>query len=187
MEKIKLFIMHILIINGHKYYPFAKGRLNKTLFDEQIQFLKNNNNVETTVIETGYQTDQEIEKFKRADTIIFQTPINWFSVPWTLKQYIDEVYRYRIFYEGSEDYGRGGLLKDKQYMFSLTWNSPKEAFLPGEFFDGRSVDDAIIALHKTNEFCGMKKLETFSVHNVIKNPDVKNFKEELRQHLQRLF
>lgn len=177
--------MKILVINGHKYYPYAEGRLNMTMFDEIVRVLSLNNEIKKTVVEEGYDAGQEQEKFLWADVIIIQTPINWFSAPWILKQYIDSVYQHGIFFGPAEEYGRGGLLKGKKYMYSLTWNAPLEAFdKTGEFFDGRDVDDIIIALHKLQEYCAMEKIPTFSIHDVVKNPDIPKFKEMLKNHLE---
>lgn len=178
--------MNILVINGHKYYSYSQGRLNKTLFDQIVKILTPYNEVKTTVVEEGYDVEEEIEKFKWANIIIIQTPINWFSTPWLLKKYYDEVYSHGIFYTGSEKYGEGGLFTDKHYMYSLTWNTPCDAFTESEgFFDGRSVDDIIISFHKMQEFCGLKKLPTFSVHDVIHNTNVPEYIENLHQHLEK--
>lgn len=48
-------LMKFLVINGHKYYPFAQGRLNKTLFDKIIEIITPNNEVQTTIVEYGYE------------------------------------------------------------------------------------------------------------------------------------
>ncbi len=177
--------MNILVINGHKFYPFAQGKLNMTMFDEIIRLVSPNNEIKTTIVEQGYDVQEEIDKFLWANLIIFQTPVNWFSVPWLLKKYIDEVYQYGVFYQGSAGYGEGGLLTGKRYMYSLTWNSPCEAFQGSRgFFDGRDVDDIIIALHKLQEFCGMTKIKTFSIHDVVKNPNIEKFKQELDAHIK---
>lgn len=178
--------MKFLVINGHKYYPFAQGRLNKTLFDKIIELIKPNNEVQTTVVEDGYDLDTEINKFLWADTIIIQTPINWFSFPGMFKSYIDDVYKHGSFYGPSEEYGMGGLLKDKKYMYSLTWNSPCSAFSQyGEFYDGRSIDEVIIAMHKLQQYCGMHKIETFSCNDVVKHPDIQLFLERLEKHIKK--
>lgn len=178
--------MKFLVINGHKYYPFAQGRLNKTLFDKIIELIKPNNEVQTTVVEDGYDLDTEINKFLWADTIIIQTPINWFSFPGMFKSYIDDVYKHGSFYGPSEEYGMGGLLKDKKYMYSLTWNSPCNAFSQyGEFYDGRSIDEVIIAMHKLQQYCGMHKIETFSCNDVVKHPDIQLFLERLEKHIKK--
>lgn len=179
--------MKIFVINGHKYYPFAEGKLNKTLFDGIVETLKQpNNEIKTTIVESGYNVEDEIQKFLWADVIIFQMPVNWFSLPGLFKTYIDEVYRYGVFYGGTENYGRGGLLKGKKYMYSLTWNSPKEEFgKVGGFYDGKSVDEVLMPMHKTQEFCALSKLPTFCAFDVIKNPDVQRYKLELREHLHK--
>ena len=178
--------MKFLVINGHKYYPLAQGRLNKTLFDKIIELIKPNNEVQTTVVEDGYDLDTEINKFLWADTIIIQTPINWFSFPGMFKSYIDDVYKHGSFYGPSEEYGMGGLLKDKKYMYSLTWNSSCNAFTQyGEFYDGRSIDEVIIAMHKLQQYCGMHKIETFSCNDVVKHPDIQLFLERLEKHIKK--
>ena len=141
--------MNIFVLNGHKYYPFAQGRLNKTLFDKIIELVTPDNQIKTTIVENGYDLNEEIEKFLWADIIIMQTPINWFSFPGMFKSYIDDVYKHGSFYGASEEYGKGGLLKNKKYMYSLTWNSPCYAFSEfGGFYDGRGMDEVIIYCRK---------------------------------------
>ncbi|GJM71337.1 hypothetical protein HMSSN036_35530 [Paenibacillus macerans] len=77
---------NILIINGHQFYPYSQGRLNKTLVDEMISNLSEKYNIKTTVVQEGYDIKEEQEKFKWAETIIFQTPIYWFSLPTLFKK-----------------------------------------------------------------------------------------------------
>ena len=178
--------MNILVINGHKYYPFSEGRLNRTLFNEIVRILEENGqNIRTTIIENGYDIGEEVEKFKWADMIIFQSPVNWFSVPWLLKKYIDEVYQHGIFYTGSEKYGDGGLFKEKKYMFSMTCNASEEAFynISSPFFECKSPDDIIIALHKLHQYCAMKPVRSFFCFDVIHNPVVEKYLKALANHL----
>lgn len=178
--------MNIFVINGHKYYPFSQGKLNRTLFNKIVELVTPGNQIKTTIIEEGYELDKEIDKFLWADIIIIQTPINWFSFPGTFKSYIDDVYKHGSFYGPSEEYGKGGLLKDKKYMYSLTWNSPCYAFSElGGFFDGRGMDEAIIAMHKLQQYCGMQKIETFSCNDVVKHPDIQLFLERLEKHINK--
>jgi len=176
--------MKIFVINGHKYYSFSQGKLNKTMFDEIVGILGQNNEIKTTIVEQGYDVEDEIGKFLWADIIIMQTPINWYSFPGIFKTYIDETYRYGVFYGPSENYGRGGLLNGKKYMYSLTWNTPSDAFnVKGGFFDNKSVDDVIIAMHKLQEYCDLQQIATFSVFDVVKNTNIPLFKEQLKNHL----
>lgn len=177
--------MKFLVINGHKYYPYAQGRLNKTMFDEIVSVLSENaDEIKTTVVEEGYEVQEEIEKYKWADCIIYQTPMNWFSVPWIFKKYFDEILQYGVFYEGSKDYGRGGLMKGKKYMFSMTCNSPAYAFEDiNEFYQGKSPDEVLISLHKMHEFCAMEPIKSYLAFDAVHNPDIERFKKELRNHI----
>ncbi len=181
-------MMDILVINGHEKYTFADGLLNQTLFENIVELLAPDNQVKTTVIRKGYITEDEQEKFKWADAVIFQVPVFWFSVPGAFKTYIDRVYAKGVFYEHSEKYGHGGLLANKKYMYSLTWNAPIDAFgESGAFFEGKSVDEVIFHLHKIQQFCGMQPLKTFSCHDVMKNPDIPLYLEQLRTHIRGIF
>ena len=54
-------------------------------------------------------------------------------------------------------------------MLSLTYNCPTSEFSNKDgFFDGLTLDEAHIAVHKTFQFCGLKPLETYSVHDIFK-------------------
>lgn len=178
--------MKIVVINGHKYYWYSTGRLNMTLFEEITKTLSKNHEVKTTVVEQGYCIDEEVEKYKWADAVIYQSPINWFGVPWALKKYFDEVFAAKIFFAPSEKYGEGGLMGDKRYMFSLTCSAKESDFNDSEgFFDIRSADNIFISLHKMHQFCGFKKIETFCTYNVVKDPQVERFISRLNFHLNK--
>lgn len=176
--------MKFLVINGHKYYPFSQGRLNKTLFDKIVEVVSPNNEVETTIVQDGYDLQTEIDKFIRADIIIFQSPVNWFSYPGLFKSYIDEVYKHGSFFGPSDRYGRGGLMHNKRYMLSLTMNSPKAAFEETDgFYDFRHPDEVFLAMHKLQQYCGIEKINTFCCFDVVKHPDIPRFLSELEEHL----
>lgn len=183
--------MKFLVINGHKYYPYAKGKLNQTLFDYIISVLKEDGHeIKTTVVEKGtegesdYNVDEEIEKYKWSDMVIYQTPMNWFSIPWIFKKYFDTILKGGIFYTGAKDYGCGGLMGGKKYMFSVTCNSPAYAFENiEEFYNGKSPDELLVALHKMHEFCAMQPVKSYFAFDAVHNPDIERFKKELRNHI----
>lgn len=120
---------NILIINGHQKYDSSEGKLNQTLIDNMVRLLSEENKIKITSVQDGYTLSEEQEKFLWADVVIYQTPIYWFSVPGLLKTYMDEVYAYGIFFTGAHEYGSGGLLTDKKYMFSTTWNARKKPLM----------------------------------------------------------
>lgn len=168
----------VLIINGHQYYDMvAKGELTQHFIDKANDFfIKNGFEVKFTHIEKGYNIEEECEKFQWADYILFQYPVYWMGLPWIAKKYIDETFTQGIHYSSdgrsrsdeSKTYGSGGLLKGK-YMLSLTYNCPTSEFSNKDgFFDGLSLDEAHVAVHKTFQFCGLEQLETYSVHDIFK-------------------
>lgn len=178
----------VLLINGHEPYAFAEGRFNQTMFDEIENQLKDNFEITKTIIKDGYNPEEEQEKFKQADVIIFQFPIYWFSAPALMKKYIDEVYAHGVFFgmgEEGKKYGYGnGMMNGKKYMFSITANSPAYAYNDNEgFFEGKSLDESLFHMHKTNEFCGMESIESFGAFNVIKEPQAENDLQRLKEHM----
>jgi modulator of drug activity B len=181
---------NILIINGHQKTGSANGQLNKTLVAEMKKILKDelNHKVKITTVQKGYDVAEEQQKFMWADTIIFQFPVYWFGVPALMKQYMQDVYGYGVFYQASTDgYGHGGMLDGKTYMLSSTWNAPADAFGNGFWQDVQTPDTALVAMHKTQSFIGLKPLPSFSCHNVMKDPQMDEYLSQLRQHLITVF
>ena len=77
----------VLILNGHQYYDVvAKGDLTNHYIDCANKFFEENGfEVKQTHIEKGYTIQEEVEKFKWADYILFQYPVYWMSLPWIAK------------------------------------------------------------------------------------------------------
>ncbi|MGF1524015.1 MAG: NAD(P)H-dependent oxidoreductase [Leptolyngbyaceae cyanobacterium] len=179
---------NVFIINAHEPYPISKGDLNSALVEKAMSILSAKGyNIKNTTMEDEYEPQAEVEKHLLADVIILQTPVNWMGVPWSFKRYMDYVYSAGIMgqlcdgdgrtrQDPTKQYGTGGLLTDKKYMLSLTFNAPKEAFDdPNQsFFEGKGVDDLFWPMHLNFRFLGMQPLETFACHDVMKNPDIEN-------------
>ena len=174
---------HILLLNLHqKYEGFANGNLTHDLMNEAKKFfLDHGYEVRETAIDEGYDVAEELEKFTWADTIFVQSPVYWMGLPWLAKKYIDETFsggNNTVTYvsdgrsrdDASKKYGSGGLMQGKKYMLSFTYNCPTSEFNnPDGFFEGMSVDQANVALHKTFQFCGATPLSSYSVHDVYKS------------------
>jgi modulator of drug activity B len=168
----------VLIINGHQYYDVvARGELTQHYIDKANEFFLNNGfEVKNTHIDKGYDIKEESDKLVWADYILLQYPVYWMGTPWITKKYFDEVLTQGVHYasdgrsreDASKTYGSGGLL-DGKYMLSVTYNCPSSEFdNKNGFFDGLSLDEAHIATHKIFQFCGMKPLKTYSVHDIFK-------------------
>ncbi|MCY7508221.1 MULTISPECIES: NAD(P)H-dependent oxidoreductase [Bacillus] len=180
---------NILIINAHEYHEMAKGQLNQTLVERMVDKLSPLYHVKTTIVANHYDVKEEQEKFKWADFVIIQTPVYWYHYPAAFKKYMDTVYEHGIFYRGTDIYGEGGLLEGRHYMLSVTWGAGEWVFdnpIEQPFFEGKEVDEVLVAMHKAQQFIGMKPLKTLSNHSALK-PDMEKVFEKTDQHLEEVF
>ena len=190
---------NILLINGAKTFAHSNGQLNDTLTELAQEVLSDlGHQVQVTRADSEYDAKAEVEKFLWADSVIYQMPGWWMGAPWTVKKYIDDVFTEghgslyandgRSRSDASKKYGSGGLIHDKNYMLSLTWNAPMDAFNDAEqFFHGVGVDGVYLPFQKANQFLGMQTLPTFIVNDVIKAPEVEAYMARYRDHLTQVF
>jgi modulator of drug activity B len=190
---------HVLIINAHQFYQgISSGKLNKTMVEVIRQVMDQRGyEVRETAIEAGYEIDAEVDKHVWADLIILQSPVYWFGMPWIYKKYVDEVFTAGLMQQRllsndgrtrddpNKQYGTGGKMQGKQYMMSLTWNAPQEAFGDPQqvLFEGKTVDDVFISNTANYKFCGAQVLPAFSSHDVMKQADIEGDLRRLREHL----
>ena len=192
---------NIFLINAHEAYPFSEGKLNQSLIEKAQYILeKKGYSLRKTAMTDSYTVEDELEKHQWADAIILQSPVNWMGVPWSFKKYMDQVYTAgmsgqlcsgdgRSRKDPAKQYGSGGTLQGKKYMFSLTFNAPKEAFGDRDqfLFAGKSVDDLFFPMHMNFRFFGMEALETFTCFDVLKNPNIEQDFGRFEEHLNRIF
>ena len=189
----------VLLINAHQFHEgFAEGKLNQTMADVIKEVMEAKGcEVKLTYIEKGYDINEEVEKHIWANLIITQSPVYWFGTPWVYKKYVDEVFTAGLAQQNllvddgrtrkdpGRQYGSGGKMQGRQYMLSLTWNAPTEAFgdKGQHLFGGKTVDDIFVGNTANYKFCGAEVLPSFSCYNVLKDPDVERDIERLKQHL----
>lgn len=192
--------MKALLINGYETFTgVGTGKLNSSLIQTTKDILEQKGyEVQTTTIENGYDPMQEHQKLLWADIVYLQTPVYWFGVPALFKAYIDRVLMVgyadgstlsgdgRTRSDASKKYGSGGNLVDKKYMLCSTWNSPKEAFGNKEqFFEGLSVDQVLMQIHKSYQFLGVKPIPSFTFFDIFKSADeVSRQVDEFKKHIE---
>ena len=65
---------NVLIINAHHKYPFAEGRLNRTLVEQANEVITSAGHVTRVVnIDDGFEVEQELSNHQWADTILLQS------------------------------------------------------------------------------------------------------------------
>ena len=192
--------MNVLIINAHLAYPgWSEGRLNLTFMDLAKEFfLAHGYPVAETFVERGYDPEEEVDKHVRADLVILQTPVNWFSAPWIYKKYVDEVFNLglakKVLLEGDgrtrqdpgRQYGTGGLMQGRKFMISATWNATREAFdnPNGVLYRGKGTADLFLHITSNYRFMGFDILPDFGVFDIFKTPDIPRALEDYRRHLE---
>ena len=112
-----------LIILAHP--NFDKSFANKTIIDE---LHKSNLDIEIRDIHNLYpdykiNARAEQEALLRHQTIVFQYPFYWYSMPAILKQWFDLVLEYQFAY-GS----KGDKLKGKNFLPSFTVGAPEKGY-----------------------------------------------------------
>jgi NAD(P)H dehydrogenase (quinone) len=118
----------------------------------------------------------EHEKLQWADTVIFQFPLWWFTVPAILKGWFDRVFTMGFVYGGGKWYDKGGL-QGKKAMLSVTVGNVASAY------STRGINGDINAIlfpihHGMLFFSGMEVLEPFLVWGINRVSD-----EERKQYL----
>lgn len=188
--------MKVLLVNGHEYWEISPGALNATLLKEaQSWFNDKKYEVKTTLTDQDYDLEEEVQKILWADLIVYFSPVYWMSIPANMKRYFDHVYaqgRGRIFRndgrENGGQYGSGGLMHNTKYSLITTWNAPNEAFndVNQFLFSGQEVDNVFFNFHSMQKFVGMQKLNSFSLFDVKRNPNIKQYMVDFRQHLDEI-
>ncbi|OOH91186.1 NAD(P)H dehydrogenase [Pasteurellaceae bacterium 15-036681] len=115
--------MNVLIVSGHP--NLAQSNANSIII-EQIK--TNLGNVGVRDLGALYPTHQidvatEQAELVKADVIVFQFPMFWYSVPAVLKSYFDDVLTYGFAYGST-----GDKLHCKKVIFSFTVGGVEESY-----------------------------------------------------------
>ena len=192
---------NVLIINAHEPSPYSEGRLNTSLVDKAQTLLQaKDHEVRVVTMQDEINVEEQLAHFEWADRVIIQSPINWMSVPWSFKKYMDDVFTAgmggalcafdgRSAEDPKKNYGTGGTQTNSEYMLSLTFNAPKESFDDENeyLFQGKSVDDLMLHMHANFRFFGMGALPTFACYDVMKNGDIENDFARFEAHINENF
>nr|MDO8132967.1 NAD(P)H-dependent oxidoreductase [Candidatus Njordarchaeum guaymaensis] len=128
--------------------------------------------------------DDEQEKVRWADFILFQFPIWWFSATAILKGWFDRVLACGFAWDFAKTYS-SGLLRGKKAMLSVTTGGGQEGY------SEKGANLATISqilhpiMHGTLYFCGMELLPPFVAYGTFQVGDQgrKKYLEEFKQRL----
>lgn len=132
-----------------------------------------------------FTVESEQKDLVAAESIIFQFPFYWYSVPGILKEWLDQVFSYGFAFGST-----GDKLKGKQFLVSTTVGGPEEAYNEGGY-NNFTVNDLLKPLQQTAHLSGMHYNAPIISHNMIYIPNVYNERAEVeqraREHAERLY
>jgi len=191
-----------LLHSGHRVTESDLYRMNwKAVFDAD-DFLERENKERLSfsgesgfAYANGTQTpdvQNEQEKLREADAVIFLFPLWWFSFPAILKGWVDRVFALGLAYgyQGAGNqyrYGEGGFA-GKRALLSVMVGGPVEDY-GGRGINGSLEQILFPITHGTLFFSGMEVLPTFAVYDSVRTTDrrLELAKEAWTERLNGLF
>ncbi|MBL7884573.1 MAG: NAD(P)H-dependent oxidoreductase [Bacteroidia bacterium] len=121
----------------------------------------------------------EMDKLMKADVVIFNFPLWWFSVPAILKGWVDRVFAMGFAYGGGKGVYDTGVFKGKKGMLCITTGGPDTTYLP----EGKNGDIQKILFHINHGmlyFTGMDVIPSFISYSVARKTDEERTSELIR-------
>ena len=140
----------ILIVSGHP--DLNDSFANKTLLEETRNLLPEAEFVYLDKLYPDFRIDvqAEQERLLRADIIVLQYPLFWYSAPSLLHRWMEQTFTHGF------SHGRtGDKLHGKQLVLSFTSGEPEEMYR----YDGPQhypIDDFLPAYKQIANLCGME-------------------------------
>ena len=109
------------------------------------------------------------------EEIVFQFPIHWFSTPFALKKYIDEVFTY------GWAFGPGGeMLKGKKIGFAVSTGGTKESY---ESSSGISVSNLLNDFQLSFQYCGCTITQLHILYGVMGEVSAEDLVRSSQQYI----
>lgn len=163
--------MNTLVIYAHSN-P-AGSRANTHI----VQALSQLENTEVRALHTLYpdfKVDVAAEQtaLEKADLVVLQFPLHWYSVPGILKTWLDSILLYGF------AYGEGRKLAGKKLLISTTVGGPKSSYHPTGH-NTFTMDEFLKPLEQTAIFTGMVFQPPVVSHDMVYVPNGDNSEADI--------
>ena len=167
---------NILIVSGHT--DLNNSVANKKILQELSKRLPNAEIDYLSELYSDYKIDveQEQNKLLKADIIVLQYPVFWYSMPSLLEKWMEETFKHG-FSHGST----GDKLKGKKVIISLTTGAPEEVY--------ENINEFLNPIKASCKLCQMEyvgSIVTYGVSYQIRNEKGKEIEEKAINHANRL-
>lgn len=141
---------NILVISGHTNLDDSYA--NKTILEELNRCLPEAEYVYLDQLYSDFRIDVEKEQQRlvKADIIVFQFPLFWYSTPSILNRYVEEVFKHG-FSHGST----GDKLAGKQLVLSFTSGAPEKMYQKGGL-QNYPIEDFLPPYKQMANLCRLK-------------------------------
>ena len=141
---------NVLIVSGHT--NLKDSFANKTILDALQEGLPQAEFVYLDALYPDFKIDAlaEQRRLVRADVVVLQFPLFWYSIPSLLSRWIEEV-----FVHGFSHGSTGDKVKGKTLVLSFTSGAPEDMYR----YDGPQnypIEDFLPPLKQFANLCGMK-------------------------------
>lgn len=119
---------------------------------------------------------------EKADIVVFQHPVYWYSCPSLMKEWLD-----LVFHNGYA-YGEGGYqLTGKCWMSALSTGAEQSAYQVGGGH-GHELEQFLLPFKQTAQYCGMKFMQPFISYHArqLNDSQIQQQAQEYKAHLNNL-
>ena len=141
---------NVLIVSGHT--DLKESIVNKEILEILQEKLPKAEIIKLDSLYPSYQIDtaKEQQRVKKADIIIFVFPLFWYAAPAPIYRWLEKTFTHGFAYTS-----KGGLLKGKTLLVSVTAGGPKEDFTKDGPI-GYTIEDLMGGFQGTCWYSGMK-------------------------------
>ncbi len=125
----------------------------------------------------NFDITAEQELLLKHQEIIFQFPLHWFSTPFALKQYIDQVLTY-----GWAFGPNGDKIKGKKISFAISTGGKKDSY---ESINAISVSNLLNDFKLSFQYCGCLIDELHIFYGAMFNPSEQSILENTEEYLNK--
>ena len=156
---------NVLIVSGHT--DLNNSVANKKILQELSKRLPNAEIDYLSELYSDYKIDveQEQNKLLKADIIVLQYPVFWYSMPSLLEKWMEETFKHG-FSHGST----GDKLKGKKVIISLTTGAPEEVY--------ENIDEFLNPIKASCKLCQMEYVGSIVTYGV--SYQIRNDKQHIR-------
>ncbi len=139
---------NVLIISGHP--NLQNSVATATIMSEFEKALSNAKIRKLDELHTGYEFDIQAEQaaILAADTIVWQFPFYWYTMPALMKKWLDDVFHHGF------AHGSTAQIAGKKLLISITTGAPEAVYQKDGFFK-HEMQDFFAQFETTALLCGL--------------------------------